>query len=328
MATFQKVTKMATVPIGAAALTSASSLFLGRQTVSKSTNQVSNAASRQLHSAIKDRCLKVNYQHLQRQQQQQQHKLYNSTNNATTTMMRRVAGKRNFSTAPAAKPTNKSFMEWYEGHLESRPVLTKMITGSALWGLGDLVAQIVPVVFFDDGVASAAAPSDGKDAKKGSASATKEFEYDYARTGRAMIFGFGLHAPLSHAHFNFLEWMTVKGGFTGLSIPVFKAFMEQFVYWSWVSNALYHGAMGTMQGKTPQQVYDRLCDVLWDTQKAQWAFWIPVQLLNFQFVPVRHQLNVVLMTSVVWTALLSAWYPPENDGDDADKDASEEKERR
>lgn len=35
-----------------------------------------------------------------------------------------------------------------------------------------------------------------------------------------------------------------------------------------------------------------------------------MQLVNFQFVPVRHQLNVVLLTSVVWTALLSAWYPP------------------
>jgi len=33
-------------------------------------------------------------------------------------------------------------------------------------------------------------------------------------------------------------------------------------------------------------------------------------LLNFQFVPVRHQLNVVLITSIIWTALLSAWYPP------------------
>ena len=38
---------------------------------------------------------------------------------------------------------------------------------------------------------------------------------------------------------------------------------------------------------------------------------ISVQLLilNFRFVPARHQLNVVFITSVVWTALLSAWYP-------------------
>lgn len=31
----------------------------------------------------------------------------------------------------------------------------------------------------------------------------------------------------------------------------------------------------------------RLNDVLWDTMKAQWAFWIPVQLINFKFTPVR-----------------------------------------
>ncbi len=71
--------------------------------------------------------------------------------------------------------------------------------------------------------------------------------------------------------------------------------------------------MGAMQGKSFQQIYDRIEDVLMDTQYAQWKFWIPVQLLNFKFVPVRHQLNVVLVTSVVWTALLSAWYPPEDE---------------
>ena len=92
---------------------------------------------------------------------------------------------------------------------------------------------------------------------------------------------------------------------------IFYLKKEQFVYWSWVSNSLYHGAMGFMQGMNFQQVYDRIAAVLWDTQVAQWTFWIPIQLLNFQFIPVRHQLNVVLLTSIVWTALLSAWYPPE-----------------
>lgn len=71
--------------------------------------------------------------------------------------------------------------------------------------------------------------------------------------------------------------------------------------------------MGAMQGQSPSQIYNRISDVLWDTQKAQWVFWIPVQLLNFRYVPVRHQLNVVLVTSVAWTALLSAWFPPEDE---------------
>lgn len=190
----------------------------------------------------------------------------------------------------------KSFMEWYEGHLNERPVITKMITGAFLWGVGDAVAQVVPRL-------------------TDRTSPTSSWDYDWPRTARAVIFGFGIHAPTAHVHYNFLEWLTVKAGVTGMSIPIFKAVLEQFVYWSWFSNSMYHAAMGAMQGRSPEQIYQRLVDVLWETQKAQWVFWIPIQLLNFQFVPVRHQLNVVLLTSIVWTALLSAWYPPENDDD-------------
>ena len=181
----------------------------------------------------------------------------------------------------------KGFVEWYEGHLSARPVLTKAITGACLWGLGDVVAQVVPAFIQD------AADDDNDD---NGTRKTKEFKYDFPRTARAVTFGFAIHAPLSHVHYNFLEWMTIRGGFKGLSIPVFKTVMEQFVYWSWFSNSLYHGAMGAMQGKNMDEIYNRIKDVLWGTQVAQWKFWIPVQLLNFQFVPVRHQLNVVLLT--------------------------------
>ncbi len=48
--------------------------------------------------------------------------------------------------------------------------------------------------------------------------------------------------------------------------------MSKFVYWSWFSNSLYHGAMGAMQGMNLTQIYDRIADVLWDTQVAQWTF--------------------------------------------------------
>jgi len=209
--------------------------------------------------------------------------------------------------APSYRPFSSTksgggFVQWYESHLNSQPVLTKAITGSILWGLGDCVAQVVPPAFAkdDEGLTELAAP------------VKKEFVYDVLRTAKAVFYGFVIHAPLSHVHFNFLEWMTIKAGLQGLSITVFKTVMEQFVYWSWFSNSLYHGAMGLMNGLSLDQTYDRITEVLMPTQYAQWSFWIPVQLLNFQFVPVRHQLNVVLLTSVVWTALLSAWYPPED----------------
>ncbi len=199
-----------------------------------------------------------------------------------TAVARRARFLSTEAAAASAPAQRKGFVEWYEGHLNARPVLTKAVTGAFLWGLGDVVAQVVPTLIEDD---------DGnEDTTK------KEFKYDIPRTARAVTFGFAIHAPLSHVHFNLLEWMTVKGGFAGLSIPIFKTVMEQFVYWSWFSNSLYHGAMGAMQGKNLNEIQKRIEDVLWDTQVAQWKFWIPVQLLNFQFVPVRHQLNVVLLT--------------------------------
>jgi protein Mpv17 len=85
----------------------------------------------------------------------------------------------------------------------------------------------------------------------------------------------------------------------------------QFVYWGYISNAMYLAAMGALQGHSPEQIYDKIKTSLWGLMIAQWVFWIPVQAVNFQFVPVRHQLNVVLTISIIWTALLSFWYPPE-----------------
>jgi hypothetical protein len=107
--------------------------------------------------------------------------------------------ERSFSSSTKPNKTKQTFFEWYESHLESSPVKTKMVTGSILWGLGDFVAQST------SGLES----------------------YDFSRTGRAVFFGFAIHAPSSHLHFNFLEWMTVRSGVTGLGIPIFKTIMEQ-----------------------------------------------------------------------------------------------------
>jgi protein Mpv17 len=206
-----------------------------------------------------------------------------------------------FSSSSSASSKSSSLMAWYEHHLTTRPLPTKMITGCSLWGIGDIVAQSFPYV-------SAAASSSSSDSN--TSSSLPPFQWDAARTGRAAFFGFVLHAPTSHVHYNFLEWMTQKLGLTGLAIPIFKTIMEQFVYWSWISNSMYHGAMGLLEGQSPALAYQRIEDRLWETQIAQWKFWIPFQLVNFQFTPVRHQLNVVLITSIGWTALLSMWYPP------------------
>ena len=130
------------------------------------------------------------------------------------------SGSRRFSSSSSSSSSNSSssssssssFMAWYEDKLLRAPVLTKMMTGLCLWSVGDAVAQLVP-------------PMTGQ--------GPPLEQYDYARTGRAAFFGFALHAPTSHVHYNFLEWMTVQGGFKGLQIPVFKTIMEQVRCFFW-----------------------------------------------------------------------------------------------
>jgi hypothetical protein len=112
---------------------------------------------------------------------------------------------------------NKSWMAWYEHHLQTRPLPTKMITGGSLWGIGDIVGQSFPYI----------SASAFHNTNSSNSAVVPPFQWDAARTGRAAFFGCVLHAPTSHAHFNFLEWMTQKIGVTGLAIPVFKTFMEQ-----------------------------------------------------------------------------------------------------
>lgn len=146
-----------------------------------------------------------------------------------------AAGAAAAPSATAASGTS-GFVAWYEKFLDSSPVKTKMVTGAILWGLGDFVAQVVPHFMFDDKDSPpASAPADdseGDDVVEKSVTPTSsgssgEFTYDFPRTARAAIFGFVIHAPLSHVHYNFLERLTVKAGLQGLSIPVFKTIMEQ-----------------------------------------------------------------------------------------------------
>ena len=197
---------------------------------------------------------------------------------------------------------SRRLMAQYEAALEAQPLLTKSITSGTLYGIGDCVAQTLD------------------QRREGGAKG-----YDGARWLRAVAFG-GLFYPIpAHIHYNFLEKLVVVRWATPVSrVPFVKMFIEQFVYWSYLSNAYYHAVLGGLQGMSFTQISDRVTSTLWDTLKAQWAFWIPAQLINFKYMPVRHQLNFVLVVSLFWTTFLSLAFPPEA-LDTADETRGEEK---
>lgn len=164
------------------------------------------------------------------------------------------------------------FAAWYEACLAARPLPTKMVTSGVLYAVGDCMGQAI---------VNARTPAG--EARPG---------FDVGRFLRATAFGGLFYPPVAHLHYNFLEWIVVtRWAVSTPLMPWAKMFLEQFVYWGWFSNGYYHAVLGALQGMGPEQVYRRVADTLWDTLKAQWVFWIPVQLLNFKFVPLRHQVS-------------------------------------
>ena len=187
------------MPAGSAAAAASTSFLIGRYT-SSTTNQKINQVATQKLTAFATRPLAKPYSP------------YRPHSSSAPKEVAKDAGG-----ASGTAEGSNGFVQWYEGHLQSRPVTTKAITGSILWGLGDFVAQVVPAVFAKDDV----------DNSTTEAATNNEFSFDAPRTAKAVFYGFVIHAPLSHLHYNFLEWMTVKAGLQGLTITVFKTVMEQ-----------------------------------------------------------------------------------------------------
>ena len=196
-----------------------------------------------------------------------------------------------------------AFTRWYEHHLARSPLLVKAITSGILYGAGDLVAQLAVAYH---------APTHPRGHRGGAGADPTAMVFDAARFLRAVVYGGIFYPPLAHVHYNFLEELVVvRWRVDQQLVPWVKTFIEQFVYWSYFSNAYYHIVIGALQGFAPYACLLRLSRTLWPTMKAQWALWVPAQVINFRFVPVRHQLNFVLTLSLVWTTFLSLTFPPE-----------------
>lgn len=169
--------------------------------------------------------------------------------------------------------------------LEKYPIRTKCITSGVIYAVGDYIAQ--------------------------KSVASENSSIDDKRILRATIYGSLITAPLSHVHFNFLEWLVVQKVAARASlVPFVKMFFDQFGYWAPFITVVYHVSMGAMEGLSYDDTLDRLKTLFWPTLKACWMLWPAVMVVNFKFIPVAHQLNFCLAVSLVWASILSVIRAP------------------
>lgn len=183
--------------------------------------------------------------------------------------------------------------------LDERPILTKSVSSGLIAAAGDLLCQYI-VTARDSRRAEAVTGVFGTGGP--AAAATPGAWWDAPRTGRFLLLGSALVAPVIHWWYGALaaRWPgTYAAGvlwrvavdqfaFTPLYLPVWLASL-----WMLEGSAVD----GTM--------LERLRTVLPSLVAANWSYWIPVQLINFRFLPVKYQVLFSNAAALLWTSYLS-----------------------
>ena len=169
----------------------------------------------------------------------------------------------------------KNLSLWYLNCLHRRPVLTEMTTSGVLWGAGDILAQRI----------------DHQDEQHTS--------IDWKRTGIQVVYASCVWAPFSHHWYKLLDQVAVHAVRSvtthAARRPLFLAtkLALEVVALHPISLVAFFTFVGMSNGDSWQTCYRQLQLDLLPTLALEVAMWTPLDVANFAFVPVRHQLLVV-----------------------------------
>jgi protein Mpv17 len=171
----------------------------------------------------------------------------------------------------------------YCGALVRNPLRTRMIASGTLFGIGDIVAQ----QGFEH----------------------RGLSHDLGRTGRTIFYGTFIFAPLVNTWLGVVERVKFRSKVgtvvarTGLDIFCWGSFITTVYCKSrhdtqrrcrWSDEAIFFLQKGTatgfLEGKTTQQVKDKLELVFPQALLTSWTVFGPAQLLNFSIIPPLHRM--------------------------------------
>ena len=186
------------------------------------------------------------------------------------------------TTAASAPPTTHRrtsvamrCIEWYSNKLDTHPLLTKAITGGLIAGAGDGLCQSLIQV---------------------------DQPYDWVRTVRFGAVGTLYIAPGIHYWYNILATRLAPG--TSAVAVLKRVALDQFVFAPpFIAGLLT--TLWTAEGFPIIDIPNRLATTLPDVVMANWVLWIPANILNFGFVPIKYQVLFNNTLGLVWNAYLS-----------------------
>merc|ERR1711957_9449 len=177
-------------------------------------------------------------------------------------------------------------IEWYANKLETDPIRTKCLTSGMISGSGDLVCQYID--FQNKKI------DDGK-------SGEKDFLPDMARTGRFVLLGSVLVAPVVHVWYGM-----IMRRFPGTSLQaVFKRTATDQFFFAPMFLPTFMLNLMILEGRPLSEILEKLKNDMPETLLANWALWIPAMFLNFRFIPIKWQVLFSNFVGFVWNIYLS-----------------------
>ena len=193
----------------------------------------------------------------------------------------------------------------FEQFLPEQAVLRSMLSSGALWGLGDVMAQLVERYSLNS-------KQQMQQPASTSSSSFLSFYSPY-RTLRLAFYACFVWAPTTHYWFQLLEYVFPG---SGLIVAVKRMLLDQCVYAPVVIASLFF-VIGALEGGSLRTVLAKTRDGFLPTLTRNWLLWPVAQLVLQGFVPMQHRLFVANCINLPWTAYLAYRAAKTNNGSGA-----------
>lgn len=170
---------------------------------------------------------------------------------------------------------------WYNNTAKAHPLATGIWTSGLKTSAADLFAQKV---------------IEGKK------------EIDWTRHAVFCTFGFAYLGGFQYWLYNvkFTQWcgpITAKFGHRA-SAPI-KTFIDQAIHHPFLYFPTFYAIKAKVSGEPLSYAVQKYKSEIWESVKTLWSVWVPLQLINFAFVPRHMRVPYVAGVSFGWTMILS-----------------------
>ena len=172
----------------------------------------------------------------------------------------------------------------YNEALESNPLLVKSVTASVILGAADLTGQTL------------------ENLQSGTGEGSRKI--DIGRVARFAFFGLVLQAPWNHFYYLMLDGALPPTPEPFSPTTGIKVLIDQFIQ-APIFTVLIFVFLGTLDGKSLEEVKKQLDSDYKDTMIANWKLWVPATVVNIAFCP--PPLRVLFLNGVFffWSIFLS-----------------------